>query len=371
MRLSFLVVTPALLLAAGPTFAQAQPPPPVNPAGAAPPQPAAPAPAPAPPPAEVAPPPSEPAPPVLSQPEPVLPPTSPADHPPEPPHGIGAQTEAKEPVPPPQKIAVGKQGYFQPAALLQGWFLVDHQKGLNTEPGHDTWNTFRLRRAELRIKGQIIPDLIAYQVMIDPAKLLRFESKKVNVEPTDPNAPATVAVPQPPNDTSILQDFYVTFLSEYAEVSLGQFKIPLSWEGYNSASKLIMPERSLSSRTFGDKRDLGIRVEKKFEHFGYMAGIYNGLGQNRFDNNNQKDVSLRLEAYPIEGVVIGAVGYAAVGERNEPDTKDRLEGDVRFEKYNVLVQAEYLHGWTRNAAGTRLNGHGGYAALGYTFFDKL
>ena len=45
--------------------------------------------------------------------------------------------------------------------------------------------------------------------------------------------------------SSILQDVELTYLSDYADVSIGQFKIPISYEGYNSASKLIFPERAL------------------------------------------------------------------------------------------------------------------------------
>jgi hypothetical protein len=340
----------SLLLIAPEAFAQ-EPPAPVEPAPGAEP-PAAPA-EPAAPPAEPAAPPAEPA-------EPAAPPAEPgaveapvaAEVPPQVP-----EETADEP-PPPKKMHVGKQGLFQPSALLQGWFLLTNE---------EEWeSTFRIRRAELKMKGEIIPELLSYAVMIDPAKLLRFESEDVPVE----GAPGTVSIPQPPGDTSILQDFYITFLSDYAEVSLGQFKIPVSLEGITSSSKLIFPERALVSREFGDVRDLGVRVEKKFDQFMYMFGVFNGERLNRLDSNDQKDVSLRLEVYPLEWLLLGAVGYYAVGERDDPGTKDRVEGDVRVEIADVLFQAEYIRGW-EGASGARMEGHGAYGALGYTFFDRL
>ncbi|HMJ15035.1 MAG TPA: porin [Polyangiaceae bacterium] len=361
MSLRFINGTLGLMLLTVPAFAQV----PAEPLPAEPPAPDAPAPA------------GEPADPAL-QPVPDAPaPAAPApaaiDVPPEPPKGPGPQTDAADEAPRPDKIAVGKQGFLQPGALLQGWIFLEHQDIEGRE--HDLFGTFRLRRAELRIKGQIIPELIGYQVMIDPAKLLRFSSRTVEVEGQEPapTQPGTVEVPEPPSDTSILQDFYVTFMSEYADVSIGQFKNFVSWEGYNSASKIILPERALSSRTFGDRRDLGLRVEKKFEDlgFGYSAGVFNGTGVNRLDNNNQKDAVLRLEVYPMKGLTVAGLGYLAVGERDEPDTKDRVEGDVRLELDEFLVQAEYIRGWTKIEDGPRMQGHGAYVALGYTFFEKL
>src|SRR5690606_23829189 len=109
-----------------------------------------------------------------------------------------------------------------------------------------------------------------------------------------------------PSETfySPLQDGGISFLSEYADVTGGQFKIPISWEGYNSSSQIVFPERALVSRYFGDRRDLAIKVEKQLnDYFYYHAGVYNGAGVNRCsDDDDQKDAALRLEAYPIEGV---------------------------------------------------------------------
>lgn len=273
---------------------------------------------------------------------------------------------APEAEPKVDRVAIGDEGFLQPGALIQAWYFLSHQDKTTT-------NTFRIRRAELSIKGEIVPGLVGYKIMIDAAKTLRFNSASAPVLDAagDPVAPAeTVNVSTPPDDTSILQDVSATFLTDYVEVSIGQFKIPVSYEGFNSSSKLLFPERALVSRQFGDRRDIGLRLDKKFEHFGYNAGIYNGAGLNRIDQNNQKDISLRLEAYPIKGITIGAVGYATLGERDDAATRDRLEGDFRLELANALLMVEYIHGWD-GPKGTRLEGHGAYGAAGYTFFDRL
>jgi hypothetical protein len=124
------------------------------------------------------------------------------------------------------------------------------------------------------------------------------------------------------------------------------------------------------AREFGDKRDLGISISKKFTYFGYIAGIYNGAALNNLDVDNAKDAGLRLEAYPIKGLTLAGVAYGSIGARDTKPTKDRLEADVKLEMSNAILQGEYIRAW--NGGGdARAAGHGFYAAAGYTFFDAL
>jgi hypothetical protein len=223
-------------------------------------------------------------------------------------------------------------------------------------------------------------------VMFDPARLLDFKSTPVTTTGTDakgmPTSTTTNTVAPAGAlggstmltgaNTSILQDVQLTYMTEYADFSVGQFKIPVSLEGYGSASKLYFPERALVSRLFGDKRDLGFKIEKKFDKFGYLFGVYNGQGQNNLDGNDQKDLALRLEAYPVKDVTVAVVGYTSVGDNDLVGTKRRIEGDVKVEKSGVLLQAEAIRGWDRTALGKDMQeGQGFYVLLGYTLFDKL
>ncbi len=232
---------------------------------------------------------------------------------------------------------------------------------------------FRLRRAELRVKGDIVPEQIAYQVMVDPARAL--EVNQVRVAPA--SGTTSVAVAQPPvgadgrfSPLTILQDYFITFQTDYADISLGQFKIPLSYEGYNGSSKILFPERAPVARYYGDRRDIGIRIDKKLgEHFYYSAGIFNGAGQNKLDDDTEKDAALRLEGY-IEGLTVAAVGYTTVGKR-EKSSRDRLEADVKYDAHNVYVLGEYIHGWDTRGGGPASEGHGTYVQAAYTLFGHL
>jgi Phosphate-selective porin O and P len=211
-------------------------------------------------------------------------------------------------------------------------------------------------------------------VMIDPSRVLD------NAKATLPVTPATKGDPSPGSvsannqgTVTILQDFFITFMSDYADVSVGQFKIPLSLEGYGSASKLLFPERAVVSRRYGDIRDLGLRIEKKIgKNFYYYAGLFNGEGQNKLDSNAQKDASLRVEVYPVDGVTVGLAGYAGLHNRSTTaTTKDRLEADFKLDLASVVLQAEYIHGWDGPTSVARTESAGVYGVLGYTFMDKV
>jgi len=275
-----------------------------------------------------------------------------------------AEPKADKPAEPPgpTKLAVGKdgQGRIQPGILAQGWYVLDRNGGKTTT------STFRLRRAEISVKGEILPKKVGVQIMIDPAKVRESTATTLTDSGGD-----TVTVQQPAASLSILQDFYITFLSQYADVSVGQFKIPVSWEGYNSSAKIIMPERALISSLFGDKRDLGVRIAKTWKKFGYSAGIFNGQGANNLDTNIQKDLALRLEVYPVDGLTLAAVTYDSVGVRDKAGTKDRQELDARYEKDGILAQAEYIRARDIGADGAdAVTAQGFYAALGYTIKNK-
>lgn len=343
MKLSLLSAAPALLLASTAALAQT----PVAPAPAA---------APAAPVAAIAPAQDTP----VTAATPAAPPTvvaiAPAATPPVAPPDLLPPPLPELPLP--GKVAISKEGSWQPGATLQFWAFGANQGG-------DTTTTLRIRRAELRVKGEIIPKKLGFNVMIDPARVLDNSRASVTV-------PGGTANVNNQGTVTILQDFVLTFSSEYADVSLGQFKIPVSYEGYNSASKVIFPERAIVSRRFGDQRDLGIKVEKKLgKHFYYQAAVLNGEGQNKLDSNAQKDAALRLEIYPVEGVTLGAVGYAGLHNRTSTlTTKDRVEGDFKLDLANVLIQAEYIHGWDGPTAVARSESAGVYGLVGYTI-DKI
>jgi hypothetical protein len=283
--------------------------------------------------------------------------------PPTPPTVVVVKDDPKsdsKPAEPPKKLQVGTEGLFQPGMLAQAW-VVNESAGGNTQ-----LSTLRLRRAEISVKGEILPKRVSYLVMFDAAKIREFQDTTLTTSAGD-----TVTAKQPVTAVSPLQDLAITFLSKNVDVTIGQFKIPVSWEGLNSSAKIIMPERAIISTLFGDKRDAGIKLTKQFTKWGYYAGIFNGPGLNNLDNNNQKDVALRLEAFPIKGMTIAGVTYDSIGYRQRKGTKDRWEADVRYETGPFLIQAEYIEARdVKKDKDDAVGARGFYAAFAYTIKDK-
>lgn len=290
-----------------------------------------------------------------------------------------AATEAPPPPPAPKTLEVGSGGgSWQPGALLQFWLYASHQdmtpEGATVPVADEGTLNMRIRRAELRVKGDIVPKRVLFQIMVDPARALELTNKKLSVSG---GGGGSVTAAQPYTDAAgstspltILQDFFVTFPTDYVDISVGQFKIPVSLEGYNSSSKLLFPERAPVARRFGDKRDIGIKLDKKLgEHFMYVAELINGSGQNKVDDDTEKDGALRLEGY-LEGFTLGAVGYTTIGKR-EKSSRDRLEVDVKYDAHDVYVIGEYIHAWDTVGGGKASEGQGTYVEAGYTLFGHL
>jgi hypothetical protein len=269
----------------------------------------------------------------------------------------------------PEKLGINKLGgFFQPSALIQFWGQYSHEEKAPSK------TTFRLRRVELRAKGEIVPKMVSYFVNFDLTKVFSTSTTttQVPVVGSDATTPGTVSVTQPTvaADRSPLQDAWITYQSEYVDVVTGQFKIPVSLEANQSASKLLFPERSRVVREFGDRRDVGVKLEKKIQDvFYYNVALFNGSGQNVIDTDRSKDAALRLEVYPIKGLLIGGVAYGTVFDRQSM-VRDRLEADLRLELADLIVQGEYISG-TTGPANRRQKGQGAYGAIAYTFIERL
>jgi hypothetical protein len=255
-------------------------------------------------------------------------------------------------------LSIGKGGWLKVGMLLQGWYVAGRKD--------DRWtNEFRLRRAEVQFKGDLVPGWLRYGLMIDPAKILRGENKVVDVKDEQGRVIGTATVRQAPATWSMLQDFWIGLTTPYADVSIGQFKTPISWEGFNSSSVLLFSERALASRTLGDRRDLGIKVEKRFRYVSYFAGLFNGEGANNTDLDNAKDLALRIEVTPLPWLMIGGMAYGTLRDRwSEPGIRDVFEADIRIDFRPILFQAEYLRSrlWDEKRAEV-VEAQGFYAAF--------
>jgi len=306
-------------------------------------------------------------------------------------------------------------GSWSLGGLVQFWGVLQERQhyklaGVTTPRQQNFF--MRIRRADFRLKGEIIPKTVSFAVSIDPSKTFNLvNNQPVLVPPAD--APATGNATNntgatggfDSNDRSPLQDFYLTLQSDYLDFVVGQFKTPISMEANWSSGKLLFPERGMVSsvagsaargigaayRGYGDNRELAAKVEKKIaDIFYYSVGVYNGPNvnggkgqaylitrQNQLtDDDLSKDLGVRLEAYPVQGLAVGVASYDTIGRAKHGHTVDILNADLHYEANNFYAHHEYIHAWTRptttaTTTTKAIEGQGYSGSIGYTIAKHI
>jgi len=214
-------------------------------------------------------------------------------------------------------------GYIQPQYEYQ--FLAD-----SVDPMHGlkSNNSFYFNRARIGVVGNIPYDF-SYYVMAELS---------------------------PTKGGPYLLDAFISYKrwEPYVIVSVGQFKSPFGAELTTPCQSLHTVNRS---RVVGELaspfRDLGVMIlgstgelwDKK-DVIAWRFAFTNGTGKNVMDNNEFKDFTARLIITPIEGISLGgSYKYGKqkpVADTLDPDERTRWGVDVSIEKYNFLLQAEYI-----------------------------
>lgn len=263
-----------------------------------------------------------------------------------------AQTQA---TPPP--VVESGFGRIKFDGLMQGGFVSGDQ-GVN--------DTFRVRRAELRFTGDILPK-VKWSVLLDLAKALSVNPTTTTINGTP--VISSVSVNQP---SRIFQEGFITYAhSRKANFQIGQFKIPLSQEGLQSTATLDTVERALflTDRTrgggLGDARDIGAMLFGALhKQVDYQIGIFNGVdeSQNGPDQNDQKAFVGRMVFRPsfIEGLQIGASGAYGTAPRSPNPRRDRLGGELVYQRGRVRIKSELMTGINGDVHARGFYGHFGY-----------
>jgi hypothetical protein len=222
---------------------------------------------------------------------------------------------------------------------------------------------FDIRRARLDVKGNISP-YWSYRVQFDLA-----------------------------GSPKLLDAYTEVKLNDYFNFTIGQAKVPFSLENLASSTKLELIDRSqvveaLTARgkdAGGNQngRDIGLQLGgtifkiKDRPLVDYRLGIFNGAGINVADNNENKDLAVRLGVHPGAGLGISAALYD--GTRFIPEVKtgtvvttpsknvsrDRFGLDLSYDLKNFSLRSEFISGKDDQA-----EREGYYVLGGYYFFQK-
>jgi hypothetical protein len=253
--------------------------------------------------------------------------------------------------PPPTTLKVA-DGDLKFGLLLQGWYVMDDsaQGSGSSYHGNPTGvNSFRLRRAEMKLSGKVTKDW-GYEVMIDPAKTQSFSTG---------------------GDNKILQDFGITYLGlKGHQFTLGQKKIAMTEEGLRSSSDLDFIERSRVTRVVGDQRQMGLFYKGDYgSMFGAQVSITSGLPSNVSSSSDRLFYAGRFDVKPSKSILFG-VSAGTGNQGTQGLTRDRLGAHFRWSGTDTLpltLAGEYYVATDGQTNGTEIDRDGFYASALYTF----
>ncbi len=159
-----------------------------------------------------------------------------------------------------------------------------------------------------------------------------------------------------------LLDAFVTYapFGKYLKFSLGQFKSPFSLELNTPCYALNTINRSTVVNNLASPfRELGVMFLGSSDSlFGihnlisYKIAILNGTGINTLDDNQNKDIATRIVIAPFEWLKFGGsfrTGFYGIQVKDSngdwaQKKRTRTAVDLTFEKFNFLLQGEYIMG---------------------------
>lgn len=146
-------------------------------------------------------------------------------------------------------------------------------------------------------------------------------------------------------------------------VKAGQFKRNFSYGnvthpmnvGLGTFSQLVLKFTGFGDycgEPMSNGRDLGLQFagdlfpvgEDKHSLIRYEASIYNGNGQNRADNNGQKDWIGNIQVQPIKNLYFGLFGWKGTYTQDKVTVgRNRWGLSAKYNRNGWLAYAEYVH----------------------------
>ena len=150
------------------------------------------------------------------------------------------------------------------------------------------------------------------------------------------------------------------------QVKVGQFKRCFTYDNPSHPWNLGMGNysqlgRHMTALTMDDPsgevaqngRDIGLQLQgdllpvgkDKHRLFRYQAAVFNGNGQNRKDNNKQKDWMGNIQVQPVKDLYIGLFGWTGTytGQNGASVRRNRWALGSIYEHNDWTFKAEYAH----------------------------
>ena len=199
-------------------------------------------------------------------------------------------------------------------------------------------DVFAVRRAYVNLKGDITP-FWSYRLQVDFA----FGPK-------------------------IIDAYTELKIKDYINFTIGQQLIPFSLNNITSNTKLELDDRTQAVAAFSSRagdvlgdnngRDIGVSAYGSFlpindlDLIEYRIGVFNGMGINKLDLNEAKDIIGRIVFHPFKGLDVGGSFYsgwtpdsATLNNKTSPGllgARQRLGAELNYTVKFMNIKAEYL-----------------------------
>ena len=240
-------------------------------------------------------------------------------------------TSGAPPAPTPVVPAVAASAAAKPTVLPQ----VGYKEGffLRTEDGNFT----------LRFNGRVASNFLFFEPGTTQSDSQTIDRARLGFDATL----YRYFLARLENDftsSSGLRDAYLAALPiPELNLQLGQFKVPFSYEELLSKRYIDFVERSaVVNSTVNPSRDIGVMAHGRFAGsvLQYQLALMNGTGQNRSDNNSDKDIIGRLVLTPFadggpESLRGFNLGGAVTWGRQASETSTQANGSTSPVKNSI------------------------------------
>lgn len=168
--------------------------------------------------------------------------------------------------------------YIQVRGILDDRELYDADAkgtaGFGTEDGSSL--SFDVPRVRLTVRGTMFKSWLRFNVAVEAGRTAGESDNKI-------------------------KDAYLDVGKDVASVRGGQFKVPFGLQELVPDWGQQFAERSIANVAFAPSRDVGAMLfgTAKAKKLGYSAGVFNGAGESRRQNNSAVMWAVRLWADPV------------------------------------------------------------------------
>lgn len=212
------------------------------------------------------------------------------------------------------------------SGYIRSWF----QSNFSTNQGE-----FLIREARFSAKGNV-NEYAGYKFQVDFARLGNFQTSSDTINGKNVLTKASA------NFSEILLDAEAIITPmENLSFSLGQSKVPFSTDNIRAGSDIDFSNRPLLTNISPGMYDIGFIGSysiKEFFPVEFKAGLFNGTGNNKSEDDKTTNFSLRTYIQPIEMLGFSANYYGGKMTGAKVNIMD-FGSDIKIDK--LFISGEY------------------------------